>query len=378
MSLRTIAVVLASMLLMVASPAGVGRAADPAPAKLGIGLGLTGPLAFLSQEYLKGMRAAVDVVNQEGGVGGGRKIELVVHDHKGVPSEAVAVAKRLIEQDRVDLVDIDLPSTVAIAAQAVTKQAKIPQITGFGFPMSVVEQGNPYHFRVCTNATLIASVLAESIRATPNNRTIAMLAPNDDYGRGAIKGLADALAAPGSPKVVFSDYYEREQTDFTAVLLKMKSLNPDSLYIDVRWSANVTVLKQMAELGLKKQLFGSVNFYNTKLVERAGPLLEGAYMSVAWAPVLQDAASKKFVEAYQRLYNEMPNDSASLGWTAGMVVATALRTAGPGADGDAIRAALSKLEWRAPQGLIKFDERGDARVPAHVLQFKDGAYHLVK
>lgn len=378
MSLRTVAVVLASMLLMVAGPAGVGRAADPAPAKLGIGLGLTGPLAFLSQEYLKGMRAAVDVVNQEGGVGGGRKLELVVHDHKGVPSEAVAVAKRLIEQDRVDLVDIDLPSTVAIAAQAVTKQAKIPQITGFGFPMGVVEQGNPYHFRVCTNAPLIASVLAESIRATPNNRTIAMLAPNDDYGRGAIKGLADALAAPGSPKVVFSDYYEREQTDFTAVLLKMKSLNPDSLYIDVRWSANVTVLKQMAELGLKKQLFGSVNFYNTKLVERAGPLLEGAYMSVAWAPVFQDAASKRFVEAYQRIYNEAPNDSASLGWTAGMVVATALRSAGPGADGDAIRAALAKLEWQAPQGLIKFDDRGDARVPAHVLQFKDGAYHLVK
>jgi branched-chain amino acid transport system substrate-binding protein len=378
MTLRRLGVALAAVLVAAGALAGVGIAADPAPAKLGIGLGLTGPLAFLSQEYLKGLKAAVEVVNQDGGVGGGRKLELVVRDHKGVPSEAVAVTKRLIEQDRVHVVDIDLPSTVAIAAQAVTKQAKMPQVTGYGFPMGVVEQGNPYHFRVCTNAALIAKVLAESIRAVPNNRTIAMLAPNDDYGRGAIKGLTDALATPGSPKVVFSDYYEREQTDFTAVLLKMKSLNPDSLYIDVRWSANVTVLKQMAELGLKKQLFGSVNFYNTKLVERAGPLLEGAYMSVAWAPVFQDAASKRFTEAYQKIYNEAPNDSASLGWTAGMVVATALRAAGPGADGDAIRAALAKLEWQAPQGLIKFDDRGDARVPAHVLQFKDGAYRLVK
>lgn len=378
MILRRLGVGVASFLLAAAAVAGVGLAADPAPARLGIGLGLTGPLAFLSQEYLKGLRAAVDVVNKEGGVGGGRKLELVERDHKGVPSEAVAVAKRLIEQDRVDVVDIDLPSTVAIAAQAVTKQAKVPQITGFGFPLSVVEQGNPYHFRACTNAGLIASVLAESIRAVPNNRAIAMLAPNDDYGRGAIKSLTDALAAPGSPRVVFSDYYEREQTDFTAVLLKMKSLNPDSLYVDVRWPANVTVLKQMAELGLKKQLFGSVNFYNTKLVERAGPLLEGAYMSVAWAPVFKDAASKKFIEAYQRMHNEAPNDSASLGWTAGMVVATALRAAGPGANGEAIRAALVKLEWQAPQGLIKFDDRGDARVPAHVLQFKDGAYRLVK
>lgn len=377
MRLRRLGVVL-SVLVMLPLAVGGANAADPAPAKIGIGLGLTGPLAFLSQEYLKGMRAAVDVVNREGGVGGGRKLELVERDHKGVPSEAVAVTKRFIEQDRVDLVDIDLPSTVAIAAQPITKQAKMPHITGFGFPPSVVEQGNPYHFRTCTNATLIASVLAESIRAMPGNKAIAMLAPNDDYGRGAVKGLTDALAQPGSPKVVFADYYEREQTDFTAVLLKMKSLNPDSLYIDVRWPANVTVLKQMAELGIKKQLFGSVNFFNTKLVERAGPLLEGAYMSVAWAPVFEDPASKRFVEAYKRLHNEVPNDSASLGWTAGMVAAMALKAAGPGADGDKIRAALAKVEWQAPQGLIKFDDRGDARVPAHVLQFKNGAYRLVK
>jgi branched-chain amino acid transport system substrate-binding protein len=375
---RPIVLAVIALAIVVLAGGPVVRAADPPPAKLGIGLGLTGPLAFLSQEYLKGMRAAVDLVNREGGVGGGRKLELVERDHKGIPSEAVSVAKRLTEQDRVDIVDIDLPSTVAIAAQAVTKQAKVPQLTGFGFPLSVVEQGNPYHFRVCTNAALIASVLADSIRAMPANKTIAMLAPNDDYGRGAIKSLTDALQPPGSPKVVFSDYYEREQTDFTAVLLKMKSLNPDSFYIDVRWPANVTVLKQMAELGLKKQLFGSVNFYNTKLVERAGSLLEGAYMSVAWAPVFQDAASKKFVETYKTLNNETPNDSASLGWTAGMVAAVALRMAGPGANGDAIRTALTKLEWQAPQGLIRFDDHGDAKVPAHVLQFKNGAYQLVK
>jgi len=374
MTKRILSTLLATALL--AGSATPGMAAEPA--KLGIGLGLTGPLAFLSQQYLRGMRAAVETINAEGGVGGGRKLELVERDHKGVPSEAVAVAKRFIEQDRVDIVDIDLPSTVAIAAQTVTKQAKMPHITGYGFAPGVVEQDNPYHFRVCTNAGLIASALGAVVHRTPGNKTIAMLAPNDDYGRGAVKGLTAALEKLGGPSVVFADYYERNQTDFTAVLLKMKSLNPDSLYIDVRWPANVTVLKQMTELGFKKQLFGSVNFYNTKLVERAGELLEGAYMSVAWAPVFTDAASKKFVDAYKRLHNEVPDDSASLGWTAALVAAAALRAAGPGADGDAIRAALAKVQVEAPQGVIKFGPENDARVPAHVLQFTGGAYRLVK
>lgn len=364
--------------LLTALAAGPARAAEPTPAKLGIGLALTGPLAYLSQQYLKGMRAAVDVINREGGVGGSRKLELVERDHKGIPSEAVAVAKRFIEGDRVDIVDIDLPSTVNIAVQGVTKQARVPQISGYAFAPGVVEQDNPYHFRTCTNAGPIAAALGAVVHRIPNNQAIAMLAPNDDYGRGAIKQLTAALDKLGRPKTVFADYYERNQTDFTAVLLKMKSLDPDSLYIDVRWPANVTVLKQMAEVGLKKQLFGSVNFYNTRLVERAGPLLEGAYMSVAWAPVFEDPASRKFVEAYQRMHKELPDDSASLGWTAAMVAAAALRAAGPGADGETLRAALARVEWQAPQGLVRFDARGDSGVPAHVLQFKDGAYRLVK
>jgi branched-chain amino acid transport system substrate-binding protein len=346
--------------------------------KLGIGLSMTGPLAFLSQQYLQGMKAAVDVVNKAGGVGGGRMLELVVRDHKGVPSEAVAVTKRLIEEDKAAIVDIDLPSTVAIAAEAVTKESKVPQIAGFTFAPAAVQQGNTFFFRACTTSDLIGDALAQSIVADKNNKTIAMLAPNDDYGRSAIKSLSEAIARLGGPKVVYADYYERTQSDFSAVLLKMKSLNPDSLFIDVRWPASLTVLKQMVEVGLKKPLFSSVNFYNAKLAEQAGPLLEGAQLSVAWAPVFTDPASVEFIKAYEAIFKQAPDDSASLGWTTTMVAAQALKAAGPGSDSEALRKALSNVDYKSPQGTVKFDAKGDASVAAHVLRFKDGGYHLVR
>jgi branched-chain amino acid transport system substrate-binding protein len=130
-----------SALALTAMPA---RAAEPV--KLGVGLSITGPLAFLSQQMLQGMKAAVDNVNKSGGVASGRMLDLVVRDHKGVPSEAVAVTKRLIEEDKVAIVDIDLPSTVAIAAEATTKDSKVPQIAGFTFAPAAVKQGNPYFF----------------------------------------------------------------------------------------------------------------------------------------------------------------------------------------------------------------------------------------
>ncbi len=352
------------------------RAAEPA--KLGIGLSLTGPLAYLSQQYLQGMKAAVETINKSGGVGGGRMIELVVRDHKGVPSEAVAVTKRLIEEDKVAIVDIDLPSTVAIASQSVTKDSKVPQIAGFTFAPAAVKQGNSFFFRACTNADLIANALAQSIIAEKNNKTIAMLAPNDDYGRSAIQALTAAIERLGGPKVVYADYYERTQNDFSAILLKMKSLNPDSLFIDVRWPASLTVLKQMVEVGLKKPLFSSVNFYNGKLAEQAGSLLEGAQMSVAWAPVFTDPASAEFIKSYETMFKQAPDDSASLGWTAAMVAAQALKAAGPGADGEAVRKALTNVNYNGPQGPVKFDGNGDANVAAHVLRFKDGRYHFVR
>jgi len=346
--------------------------------KLGIGLSMTGPLAYLSQQYLQGMKAAVDVVNKAGGVGGGRMLELVVRDHKGVPSEAVAVTKRLIEEDKAAIVDIDLPSTVAIAAEAVTKESKVPQIAGFTFAPAAVQQGNTFFFRACTTSDLIGDALAQSIVADKNNKTIAMLAPNDDYGRSAIKSLSEAIARFGGPKVVYADYYERTQSDFSAVLLKMKSLNPDSLFIDVRWPASLTVLKQMVEVGLKKPLFSSVNFYNAKLAEQAGPLLEGTQLSVAWAPVFTDPASVEFIKAYEAIFKQAPDDSASLGWTTTMVAAQALKAAGPGSDSEALRKALSNIDYKSPQGTVKFDAKGDASVAAHVLRFKDGGYHLVR
>lgn len=362
--------------LLSLSTATAAVAADPV--KFGVGLSITGPLAFLSQQYLQGMKAAVDVVNKSGGVGGGRNLELVVRDHKGVPSEAVAVAKRLIEEDKAAIIDIDLPSTVTIAAQAVTKASKVPQIAGYTFAPAAVKQGNPFFFRACTNADLIANALALSIVADKNNKSIAMLAPNDDYGRSAIQALTSALERLGGIKVVHTDFYERTQSDFSSILLKMKSLNPDSLFIDVRWPASLTVLKQMVEVGLKKPLFSSVNFYNAKLAEQAGPLLEGAQMSVAWAPVFTDPASVAFVKAYEGMFKQQPDDSASLGWTTIMVAAEALKAAGPNADSEALRKALAGVAYVGPQGPVKFDGNGEASVAAHVLRFKDGKYQFVR
>ncbi len=351
------------------------------PVKIGVGLPLTGPLAFLGTEFLKGSQLAAEEINKSGGILGGRKIELVVRDHKGIPAEAVTLAKRLIAEDKVSVIDIDLPSSANIAVHVVSKEMKVVQLTGFGLAPDVTDKGHPYHFRVCTRAEAVAQALGGYLAGLPNNRKIAMVAPNDDYGRGDLGTLIAFFKKAGKPEVVYEAYYERNQTDFNTILLKMKSLNPDCYYINVRWPASAIALQQMEDLAMLKgkYLSSSVNFYNKELAKRVGPLMEGASMSVAWAPVFKDEESQKLVKAYRAKYGDDPNDSVSLGWSPIMVAAMGIDKAGTDKDQEKIRQAIKGLKWNSPQGPINgFDDKGDSGVPAHVLQYKNGEYHLIK
>lgn len=350
------------------------------PVKIGIGLPLTGPLAFLGTEFLKGSQLAAEEVNKAGGILGGRKIELVVRDHKGIPAEGVTLAKRLIAEDKVSIIDIDLPSSTNIAVQVVSKESKVVQLSSFAFAPDVSDKGHPFHFRVCTRAEAIASALGEYLAKLPNNKKIAMVAPNDDYGRGDLGSLIALFKKLGTPEVVYEAYYERNQTDFNTILLKMKSLNPDCYYINVRWPASAIALQQMDDLAMLKgkYLASSVNFYNKELAKRVGPLMEGSVMSVSWAPVFKDPESQKLVKAYRAKYGDDPNDSVSLGWTPVMLGAMAIQKAGTDKDQEKIRVAMKGIKWDSPQGPINFDDKGDSGVPAHVLQYKGGEYHFIK
>jgi branched-chain amino acid transport system substrate-binding protein len=369
--------VLGGVLLALATAAAVAGAPATAPAadevKLGLGLAESGPLAYLCSQYEKGYQAAVATANAEGKV----KFTLVTVDHRGIPSDAVNVAKRLIEQENVKTIDMCLPSTVVLAVMQISKQAKVPLIGGDSKVPSLVDEGNPFFFRTSSRSDVEAATAAKIMR-DQNYKTIAMLAPNDDYGRGALEYMEKALAANGGPRVVYKDFYERNQVDFSAILLKMKSLNPDALNIDVRYPASVTVLKQMAEIGLKKPLFADVNAYNAKLAEQVGPLLEGTYLWLDWAPEFADAASQTFIAAYKKVDNSVPDPNAADGWTAAMTAIKAIEATGAGASGEEIRAAMAGLDFIGPTGRIRFDTKGDANAPTKILLYRNGRYNPVE
>lgn len=342
--------------------------------KYGLGVALTGPIGFMGTQYSKGLQAGLDYVNSQGGIDG-KKFEVIVRDTKGLPSEAVTVAKRLIELDKTPVIDITLPGSATLASQSVSKDAKVPML-GYTTVPAAVDQGNPFYFRPYSNVNIISATLAKVIGELKNDKRVALLASNDDYGRSAVQVMTEALKSYPDVKIVFSDYYERTQTDFSAIFLRMKAANADTLYLDIRYPQSVTALKQMAEVGLKGTVVNSLLFYNNELAQRAGPLLEGAYITALWAPIKDDPESKKFIEAFRKTNNgETPDDSAAAGWCSAMVIADAFKRAGANATGDKLRAAIAATNIASPIGQIKFNQKGDAEAPVLLLQYRNGAYH---
>ena len=340
--------------------------------KYGLGVSLTGPLGFAGNQYTKGVQTAFDYVNSEGGING-KKLEVIIRDIKGLPNEAVLAAKRLIDLDKVRVLDISLPGTATLATMPLSKEAKIPML-GFTSIPNAVDQGNPYFFRPYPNINLFAAALAKVVTGFSTPRKLALLASNDDYGRSVVGVMAKSIGGQPNVEVVFEDYYDRTQTDFSAIFLRMKAAGADTFYLDVRYPQSVTALKQMAEVGLTGTVLTS-SFYNNELATRVGNLLEGVYISVPWAPVKQDAESKKFVELYRKLHkDEVPDDFAAAGWVSAVVAADALRRAAPDATGDQLRESFMKTDIDSPMGRIKFNAKGDAELPALLLKFEGGAY----
>jgi branched-chain amino acid transport system substrate-binding protein len=342
--------------------------------KVGLGLPLSGGAAFMGSRYLKGWTAGVADVNSKGGVNG-RQLELVVRDQQSSAAEAVTVAKRLIELDHVSVIDVTQPGSATLATKSIALETQTPMISGITYFPGAVDSNNPYFFRVGGNNNIVAATAAKLIKQLGKKR-VAVLAINEDYGRGMVDVIGKSAAEAGY-EVVFADFYDRAQTDFSSILLKMRAAQPDLYFIDIRYPQSVTALKQMVELGIKGPKIGTAQLFNTELTARVGKALDDTYVVIGWATLVKGEASDAFQAAYRKSNADEPDDFAADGWTVAHIVADALRRAGPGATGSAVRDAIAATQIMTPKGATMFNSLGDSPMPMNVLHYSDGTWQIV-
>lgn len=374
MKLSNLLVALAAT-AVVAAPAAMAQ--DKPPVRIAAIAPLSGAGAFDGQLAVEGMEAMAAIINENGGVLGGRKLELIKYDDKGTPEEGVSAAKRAMEQDDVDLIVGGWFSSVALPMKEVTRDKIINIMTSTQHP-DTTKKGHKYLFRLNATSNMMSDTYSKFICDKMGLKTIAFLTINDDYGRLEVENYKRLLGACGI-KVLGNEFYNRDDTDFTTALTKLKALEPDAIYVSaINTAQGATIYRQIKQTGYKGTVIASAGNMNPKLVELSGPALEGVYSVSLFAPDSDNPKLKEWIEKYNEMFSNEPSFIGSLGAQAVELLAGAVDEAGSARDYDKIAQALRGHPWDTLLGTITFDEIGQAKQNIYLVQVRDGKIRSVK
>jgi len=355
----------------------VAHAEDKKPVRIGTIAPLSGAGAFDGQLAVEGMEAMVEIVNKNGGILDGRMIELVKYDDKGNPEEGVSAAKRAIEQDDVDAIVGGWFSSVALTMKEVTRDKIINIMTSTQHP-NTTKEGHKYLFRLNATSNMMSETYAKFICDKMDIKNIAFITINDDYGRLEVENYKKLLGECGI-EVLGNEFYNKEDTDFTTALTKLKALGSDAIYVSaINTAQGATIYRQIKQTAYKGLTIASAGNMNPKLVELSGSSLEGVYSVSLFAPDSDNAKLKAWAEQYGSMFSNEPAFIGTLGAQAIELLAGAMEEAGSARDYDKIAAALRGHSWDTILGTINFDDIGQALQNIYLVQVNDGQISSVK
>src|SRR6266851_139827 len=241
--------------------AGVLLASLPAPApaqtpiKIGASLSVTGTYAQPGTYQKEGYELCADHVNAKGGLLG-RKIEFVFYDDQSTPATGVRLYEKLITEDKVDAVMGPYSSPITEAVANVTEKYKKVMVSPLAATTSIFkkEPRRRYIFMVISPAEGYLEGLID-IASKRGLKTVAVVNEDTLFSKAAAAGAVD-LAKKKGMQVVFQEAYPKGNTDFSALLTKLKATNPDIIAAGTYFDDAVALTRQMKELDLNPKMYG--------------------------------------------------------------------------------------------------------------------------
>ncbi|MEB0006757.1 branched-chain amino acid ABC transporter substrate-binding protein [Pseudomonas sp. MH9.2] len=363
--------------LAVATALGVSSFVQ-ADVKIGVAGPMTGANASFGEQYMRGAQAAADAINASGGVNG-EKIVLVKGDDACEPKQAVAVANRLTDQDKVVGVVGHFCSSSTIPASEVYADAGIIVMTPGSTNPVVTERGLKAMFRMCGRDDQQGIVAGDYIVDVLKGKRVAVINDKDTYGKGLADATSKQLTARGV-KPVIEEGLTRGEKDFSALVTKIRSEKADVVYFGGLHPEAGPLVRQLREQGLKDVKFMSDDGIVTdELVTTAGgaQYVDGVYMTFGADPrMLPD--SKVVVEKFRSSGYE-PEGYTLYAYASVQALAAAFNGAKSN-KGEAAAEWLKANTVQTVMGKKNWDGKGDLKVSDYVVYQWDaqGKYHQLE
>lgn len=344
---------------------------------------LSGALAHFGLAIRMGIEAAVDEINEAGGVLG-KKLRLVAYDDQGEPARAVDNARRISEKDNCVVMMGGARTPNALAIRPVLSELGQPWMGVMSAGTRVIEWEsgkNEWMFRTSMNDRWVGPFLLEHALERSKTKKVGMLYEATGWGQGAVPDVEAAAKAKGVA-LVGKETFNIADTDMSAQLIRLRDAGIDTLVLYAVDRETNNILRSMDRLGYRPTLVSAWGI-SAQLGQTAGALSEGVLVAgtFSWTGQLSPRAQKVWERMQKKFNLKHPGDLTLPSVTANAydaiyLVAEAVKLAGE-YDKKKVRDALYKVKY---EGIIaKYDpafdrdkQRHDSIVPAH---YKMLAYH---
>lgn len=347
------------------------RESGTATVKIGVIAPLSGALSASGLGIRNGVDLAIRQANEQKKIKGW-KIVLAAEDDTALPDVGANAATRLSDDESVAAVVGTLNSSVAEKVAPILDRRKVVMISPANTDPALTLGHEPgskvrpfqYYFRVAAS-DLAHGPFAANFAYQAGKRHVVVIHDKTTYGQGLALQFKAQFEKRGG-RVAAVEPVEPDTKDFSAVLTRIKRLNPDMIYFGGEYPAAALLTSQADQQGIKAPLMGGYGIFDPTYVNVAREGAEGDYATSAGASTEQLPMGSSFLGAYQAAgYSDPPSAYGVYAYDAANAVIAAMAKALPGQRKltDEVRVKLRQAVQDGAvdgvTGLVSFDRFGD-------------------
>jgi branched-chain amino acid transport system substrate-binding protein len=350
------------------------------PITIGMSLPMTGPVADVSKSGLQGYQLWSSQLNAAGGLLG-RQLKLDVLDDGFDPNQTATDYTRLISQNRVNLLLGTFSSLLNAPASAIAARQGMLYVEPSGGAASLFTRGftNLFFAQPGTTTSEPDRFVAwiASLPASQRPATAAYVTQDDPSAAPAVAVFRTRLQALGI-KTVYDQTYDPSTTNFDAIASSVAHARPQLVIQGAVADDGAAFVRSLEKINFSPKMLFQTNAPSDSAypsaIGRANA--QGVFTAEAWSPQATYPGNAAFVAAYTKKFGSPPTEDAANSYTAGQVLAAAVRAVGR-IDQKALGAWLHRHTVSTIVGPLKWNSAGDPEGSLLLAQWQDGKLQIV-
>ena len=339
---------------------------------IGVVLPITGRLAAIGLRMEEGFELAREEINtsQLSNV----RIKFIIENDGTTVEGAIDAFNKLIHQDGVPAILGPASSSAASEVFPIAQQNRVVALSPTSGASGLSAIGD-FAFRASLTADVVIPHSVQITHAKLGYQRVATIVDSVELvARNSDKVWREALTESGV-EILTTETFQSGDTDFSAQLTRIKTLNPDAIFISALPTDMPDVLIQARELGIPYSIPFIVAQVSGDEVQATGDAAEGLITSASWISTADTPGNQAFVQNYTEKYGVEPSIWAAQSYASVYILAEAIANA-QSTDSTAIRDAMANLsDFDTVLGVFSFNEVGDTVYDPIMLIVRNGEFH---